>query len=123
MGWIQDIVPNHMAVDSDNRLLMDILENGSSSRYFQFFDVDWDYPAASLNKRILAPFLGWFYGECREDGEITLQYVPEGFNAAYYNLALPLRIESYLNLFKNLPQLKRQLTEDDPDFIKLYKAC
>ena len=62
MGWIQDIVPNHMAVDSDNRLLMDILENGSSSRYFQFFDVDWDYPAASLNKRILAPFLGWFWG-------------------------------------------------------------
>jgi len=49
MGWIQDVVPNHMAIDSENRLPMDILENGSSSRYFQFFDVDWDYPAASLN--------------------------------------------------------------------------
>ena len=35
-GVDQDIVPNHMAMDSDNRLLMDILENGSSSRYFQF---------------------------------------------------------------------------------------
>ncbi|MGB9292396.1 MAG: alpha-amylase family glycosyl hydrolase, partial [Desulfobaccales bacterium] len=89
MGWIQDIVPNHMAVDSDNRLLMDILENGSSSRYFQFFDVDWDYPAASLNKRILAPFLGWFYGECLENGEIALQYGPDGFKVAYYNLAFP----------------------------------
>jgi (1->4)-alpha-D-glucan 1-alpha-D-glucosylmutase len=52
MRWIQDIVPNHMAIDSENRMLMDILENGSSSRYFQFFDVDWDYPAASLSKRI-----------------------------------------------------------------------
>ena len=40
MGWIQDIVPNHMAMDSENRLLMDILENGSSSRYFRFFDID-----------------------------------------------------------------------------------
>jgi len=119
MGWIQDIVPNHMAIDSENRLLMDILENGSSSRYFQFFDVDWDYPAASLNKRILAPFLGRFYGESLEDGEIALQYGPDGFKAAYYNLAFPLRIESYSDLFKNLSQLKKKLAEDDPDFIKL----
>ena len=119
MGWIQDIVPNHMAIDSENRMLMDILENGPSSRYFQFFDVDWDYPAANLNKRILAPFLGRFYGECLEDGEIALQYGPDGFKAAYYNLAFPLRIESYLNLFNNLSQLKRKLAEDNPDFIKL----
>ncbi|MGO9021293.1 MAG: malto-oligosyltrehalose synthase [Syntrophobacteraceae bacterium] len=119
MGWIQDIVPNHMAIDSENRLLMDILENGSSSRYFRFFDVDWDYPAASLNKRILAPFLGRFYGESLEDGEIALQYGPDGFKAAYYNLAFPLRIESYLNLFSNLSQLKKKLAEDNPDFIKL----
>jgi (1->4)-alpha-D-glucan 1-alpha-D-glucosylmutase len=119
MGWIQDIVPNHMAVDSDNRLLMDILENGSSSRYYQFFDVDWEYPAVSLDKRILAPFLGKFYGECLEDGEITLQYGPDGFKVAYYNLAFPLRIESYLNLFNNLPKLKRKLARDNFDFIKL----
>ena len=38
---------------------------------------------------------------------------------AYFNLALPLRIESYLNLFNNLSELKRKLAEDDPDFIKL----
>jgi (1->4)-alpha-D-glucan 1-alpha-D-glucosylmutase len=119
LGWIQDIVPNHMAMDSDNRLLMDIWENGASSRYFQFFDVDWDYPAASLNKRILAPFLGWFYGECLENGEITLQYGPNGFQVAYYNLAFPLRIESYINLFNNLPQLKKKFPEDNFDFIKL----
>jgi (1->4)-alpha-D-glucan 1-alpha-D-glucosylmutase len=119
MGWIQDIVPNHMAIDSENRLLMDILENGYRSKFFQFFDVDWDHPAASLNKRILAPFLGRFYGECLEAGEIALQYGPDGFKAAYYNIAFPLRIESYLNLFKNLVHLKRKLADDNPDFIKL----
>jgi (1->4)-alpha-D-glucan 1-alpha-D-glucosylmutase len=119
MGWIQDIVPNHMAIDSENRLLMDILENGSSSRYYHFFDVDWDYPAASLNQRILAPFLGRFYGECLEAGEIALQYGPDGFKVAYYNLTFPLRIESYLNLFNNLSKLKKKLGEDNPDFIKL----
>ena len=35
MGWIQDIVPNHMAMDSENRLLMDILVNGYNSQYFR----------------------------------------------------------------------------------------
>lgn len=119
MGWIQDIVPNHMAMDSDNRFLMDILENGPRSKYFKFFDVDWDHPAASLNKRILAPFLGRFYGECLEDGEIVLEYGPDGFKVAYYNIAFPLRIDSYLNVFKDLAQLKRKLADDDPDFIKL----
>lgn len=119
MGWIQDIVPNHMAMDSDNRFLMDILENGPRSKYFKFFDVDWDHPAASLNKRILAPFLGRFYGECLEDGEIALKYGPDGFKVAYYNIAFPLRIDSYLNVFKDLAQLKRKLADDDPDFIKL----
>jgi (1->4)-alpha-D-glucan 1-alpha-D-glucosylmutase len=62
MGWLQDIVPNHMAIDSDNQMLMDVLANGSNSRYVPFFDVDWDHSAASLNKRVLAPFLGRFYG-------------------------------------------------------------
>jgi (1->4)-alpha-D-glucan 1-alpha-D-glucosylmutase len=119
MGWIQDIVPNHMAMDSENRLLMDIFENGYRSKYFTFFDVDWDHPDASLNKRILAPFLGRFYGECLEDGEIALEYGPDGFRVAYYNIVFPLRIESYLIFFNNLSQLKNKLAEDNPDFIKL----
>lgn len=119
MGWIQDIVPNHMAMDSENRLLMDIFENGHRSESVQFFDVDWDHPAAGLNKRILAPFLGRFYGECLEDGEIALQYGPDGFKVAYYSIVFPLRIESYLNFFKDLNRLKRDLADDEPDFIKL----
>jgi (1->4)-alpha-D-glucan 1-alpha-D-glucosylmutase len=119
MGWIQDIVPNHMAMDSENRFLMDIFENGCRSKYFRFFDVDWDHPDVSLNKRILAPFLGRFYGECLEDGEIALEYGPDGFKIAHQNTAFPLRIESYPSLFNNLSRLKRELAEDNPDFVKL----
>src|SRR5438552_17475963 len=37
MGWVQDIVPNHMAYDSENRMLMDVLENGPNSSFAQFF--------------------------------------------------------------------------------------
>ena len=119
MGWIQDIVPNHMAMDSGNAILMDILVNGYNSQYFNFFDVDWGNPPAGPNKRLLAPFLGKFYGDCLEDGEIALTYGPDGFKVAYYNLAFPLRIESYSYLFKDLSPLKRKLAEDDPDFIKV----
>ncbi|MGO8821747.1 MAG: malto-oligosyltrehalose synthase [Desulfomonilaceae bacterium] len=118
MGWVQDIVPNHMAMDSENGILMDILVNGYNSQYFNFFDVDWGNPPAGPNKRLLAPFLGKFYGDCLEDGEITLTYGPDGFKVAYYDLAFPLRIESYPYLFKDLARLKRKLAEDDPEFIK-----
>ena len=33
LGWIQDIVPNHMAVSGDNGMLVDVLENGEFSKY------------------------------------------------------------------------------------------
>lgn len=36
IGWLQDIVPNHMAYDSQNAFLMDILENGRESIYSDF---------------------------------------------------------------------------------------
>jgi (1->4)-alpha-D-glucan 1-alpha-D-glucosylmutase len=119
MGWIQDIVPNHMAMDSDNQLLMDILENGLHSRYINFFDVDWGPPTSSAGKRLLAPFLGKFYGECLEDGEIALQYGPDGFKVTYYDLAFPLRIDTYPSILNDLDRLKDRLSEDHPDFIKL----
>ena len=44
MGWLQDIVANHMAFDYENQMLMDVLENGQSSQYFSFFDIEWDSP-------------------------------------------------------------------------------
>ncbi len=37
MGWLQDIVPNHMAFDGENQMLMDVLENGRHSEYVDYF--------------------------------------------------------------------------------------
>ena len=43
MGQILDIVPNHLYVGSeDNAWWLDVLENGPSSLYSPFFDIDWD---------------------------------------------------------------------------------
>ena len=44
IGWLQDIVPNHMAFDSRNLWLKDVLEKGKQSNYALFFDIDWGSP-------------------------------------------------------------------------------
>jgi len=120
MGWLQDIVPNHMAFDYENQKLVDVLENGPSSQYFGFFDIEWDHPYESIKSRVLAPFLGRFYGESLEEGEIKLRYTKNGFSLGYYDQVLPLRLESYVHLLTyRLHLLKKKLGGDHPDYVKL----
>lgn len=120
MGWLQDIVPNHMAFDHENAMLMDVLENGECSPYFRFFDIDWEHPYESMKGRILAPFLGRFYAETLEQGEIKLKYDPEGFAVTYYEWVFPLKIESYAAILTHqLDTLKRRVGRNHPDFINL----
>jgi (1->4)-alpha-D-glucan 1-alpha-D-glucosylmutase len=117
MGWLQDIVPNHTAFDGENRMLMDIFESGLSSVFFDFFDIEWN---EGVQGKILAPFLGSFYAECLENGEIQLKYDQAGLSINYYALRFPLKIESYATVFDHhLGRLKRQLGSDHPDFMKL----
>jgi (1->4)-alpha-D-glucan 1-alpha-D-glucosylmutase len=119
MGWIQDIVPNHMAYVSQNHMLMDILERGERSRYFNFFDIDWHHPYESLNERLLAPFLGKTYAQSLENGEITLGYGSNGLTINYYDLKFPLKIETYINVLTyGLRTLQERLGEEHPDYIK-----
>ncbi|MGH7889595.1 MAG: alpha-amylase family glycosyl hydrolase, partial [Thermodesulfobacteriota bacterium] len=110
MGIVQDIVPNHMAFDYENRMLMNILENGESSEYFNFFDIEWSHPYESASGKLLAPFLGRLYGECLEDGEIKLKYGNDGFSITYYDVKLPLKLESYTAIITHrLNILKKRL--------------
>ncbi len=95
MGLLQDIVPNHMVYSIKNPMVADVLESGERSRYFRFFDVDWDYRSAGLQGRILAPFLGEHYGDALEEGAIRLTFSQSGFAIDYHGLIFPLRLESY----------------------------
>ncbi len=116
--WLQDVVPNHMAFNGHNPFLVSILENGPQSPYFHFFDIDWDHPYESIHNKVLAPFLGQFYGRALEQGEIQLVYDIEGLGIKYYDLRLPLRIDTYTEVFThNLPSLKRRLGKEHPDYI------
>jgi (1->4)-alpha-D-glucan 1-alpha-D-glucosylmutase len=72
LGLIVDIVPNHMAIGSENAWWMDVLARGRGSAHACYFDIDWDPPNRSLAGKILLPVLGRPYGEALEAGEIAL---------------------------------------------------
>lgn len=119
LGWIQDIVPNHVAYHGENTILQDIFENGAQSKYFEFLDIDWDH-RQGLRGKLLAPFLGKMYAECLESGEIQLKYDHNGLCACYYELQFPLKIQSYYQVFSHqIPQLEKQLGENHPDIFHL----
>ncbi|MBD3420674.1 MAG: malto-oligosyltrehalose synthase [Chitinivibrionales bacterium] len=99
MGWIQDIVPNHMAFDHRNPMLHDVLQHGPNSKFFRFFDIDWDHPYEYLHGKVLAPFLGKPYGQCLQDGDLHLVYSGPGFSLTYYDKHFPVRFESYWLIF------------------------
>ena len=117
--WLQDIIPNHMAYSHENQWLMDVLENGRHSPYFNFFDIDWDHPCKKLNKRVLAPFLGKFYLKAIEHGEIYLSYNNTGFTVNYYNIKFPLKIATYeFILTWRIDSLKKKLGDNHQDLIQ-----
>ena len=120
LGWLQDIIPNHMAYSNENTMLMDIFEKGQTSDYYSFFDVDWEHPYEGIRGRMLAPFLGTFFGEALENGQIKLSFDDSGLWVTYFDIRFPLKMESYLNIFTHdLGRLKSILGSDHSDFTKL----
>ena len=61
---ILDIVPNHMAIHRENPWWWDVLENGPSSAYAEFFDVDWEPPEQRIHNMLLMPVLGINMASC-----------------------------------------------------------
>lgn len=98
LGWMQDIVPNHMAFHPSNRYLAELFEQGPRSLYREFFDVDWNHPDPALRGRLLAPFLGSHLSDALDKRETTLCFDDQGFGIRYYDLRLPVCLESYADL-------------------------
>ena len=96
MGHILDLVPNHMGIArSANPWWQDVLENGPSSRFASFFDIDWHPLKPELEQKVLLPILGDSYGAVLERQEITLQYMNGSFSARYFETVLPVSPGTY----------------------------
>ncbi len=90
MGQVLDIVPNHMAIGPTNRYWWDVLENGQSSRYATWFDIDWQSVEVKLQNKVLIPVLGDQYGKVLAAGQIQIHLDENRFRVCYGDHSFPL---------------------------------
>jgi len=91
MGQVLDIVPNHMAIAGDqNPWWWDVLENGPSSRYALYFDVDWESSEERWPNKVLLPVLGDHYGRVLEAGDLQLRFGEGLFTLHYHEHRFPI---------------------------------
>jgi (1->4)-alpha-D-glucan 1-alpha-D-glucosylmutase len=121
MGLILDIVPNHMCIsDPSNRWWTDVLENGPSSPYAKFFDIDWLPPKSDLENKVLLPILGDQYGRVLERQQITLESERGAFVARYYEHGFPIAPRTWtLVIEPMLGPLKARLGENHQHVLEL----
>ena len=116
MGQILDIVPNHMCIEGQgNALWMDVLENGPSSPYAGFFDIDWHPVKKELENKILIPILGEQYGKALENGDLRLTFEEGSFFVYYHDHKLPIIPKTYSNILTLcIADLEQEIGEADP---------
>ncbi|MGA9883150.1 MAG: malto-oligosyltrehalose synthase [Candidatus Acidiferrales bacterium] len=126
MGLLLDIVPNHMAASDDNPWWMDVLENGPSSSYADYFDIDW-HPATTKaaflqDNRVLLPFLGDLYGNVLENCELALRLDDSGFFIQYFDHRFPLDPKSYEPVIVGIAEFLAQRETVDGDESRAISA-
>ncbi len=104
MGWIQDIVPNHMAFSMENPWLYDVMERGVFSEFYNTFDIipqasgqqAGQKPAVAFTaERIMVPFLGKSLDETVRAGELQLAFGADGFCFRYHDQEYPAAISTW----------------------------
>jgi (1->4)-alpha-D-glucan 1-alpha-D-glucosylmutase len=96
MGQILDFVPNHMGIaEPGNKWWADVLENGPSSMYAPYFDIDWSPLKSDLHDKVLLPILTDQYGRVLERGELQVRFEEGAFYLAYQNQKLPIAPGTY----------------------------
>ncbi|MFA6916792.1 MAG: malto-oligosyltrehalose synthase [Parachlamydiales bacterium] len=102
LGLMLDIVPNHMAIEGkQNPWWWDVLENGFSSAFATYFDVDWEASEKRWCNKILLPVLGDHYGRVLENGEIKLLRQEGSFIILYQDHSFPVDPSSLAELINN----------------------
>jgi len=123
MGQILDFVPNHMGVmGSDNAWWLDVLENGQTSPYAEYFDIDWRPVREELRNKVLLPVLGDHYGAVLERGDLALELNPERgeLSVRYYEHRFPLDPATYPSVLGlDRERLAARLGREDGHFLEL----
>jgi (1->4)-alpha-D-glucan 1-alpha-D-glucosylmutase len=119
MGLLLDIVPNHMGVGNDSLWWQDVLENGRSSAYAGYFDIDWDPLNPDMKDKLLLPILGGQYGEELEAKRIQVELADGRFWVRYFDHRIPVAPRSLPTIFRDeeldelgVPQSFRDILRD-----------
>jgi len=113
MGQLLDFVPNHMGIAEPlNQWWMDVLENGPSSMYAPYFDIDWHPLKSDLRGKVLLPILSDQYGRVLERGELQVHFEEGAFYLSYYDRRLPIAPGTYRHILEiarqNLAKYKQE---------------
>jgi (1->4)-alpha-D-glucan 1-alpha-D-glucosylmutase len=120
MGQLLDTVPNHMGISgNENPWWNDVLENGPSSAYAGYFDIDWRPVKPQLRDKVLLPVLGAPYGEVLESRQLQLRYEAGAFVVAYFEHRFPIAPDSYVRILGlRSEELGQTLGADSADFME-----
>lgn len=121
MGVVSDTVPNHVCIaDPGNAWWFDVLENGPSSPYASYFDIDWHPPKQDLSDKVLLPVLAAQYGRVLENQEITVIHHEGAFTATYGEMVFPLAPRTWTAILEPaMVTLEREPGEANHDTLEL----
>jgi (1->4)-alpha-D-glucan 1-alpha-D-glucosylmutase len=121
LGLILDVVPNHMGIGADaNAWWRDVMENGPSSPYAAFFDIDWAPVKVELENKVLLPVLPDQYGAVLERQDIQLELVDGAFWIRCPGGRLPIDPSSYAQILaSDHAELTERLGAEHPQMSEL----
>ena len=82
--------PTIWRLGPQNRYWWDVLENGPSSRYATWFDIDWHPVEVKLQNKVLIPVLGDQYGRILGAGQIKVEHDGDCFQVRYADNLFPV---------------------------------
>lgn len=93
IGWLQDIVPNHMANHPENPWIDNVLELGPLSPYYRHFDINWQ--SKTGEGQVMVPILGKPLEQVLANNEVQLKFSRQGFKLEYFEHHLPVSAAAY----------------------------
>src|SRR4029450_12439351 len=96
-----------------NAWWMDVLENGPSSSYAPYFDIDWEPSISHLRAKVLLPILGGPYGRVLERGELQVRFKEGTFYVLYGERKLPIAPGTYRYILEVALKNLAEYRDDD----------
>jgi (1->4)-alpha-D-glucan 1-alpha-D-glucosylmutase len=108
MGLVLDIVPNHMGIcGPDNIWWWDVLKKGRSSRFADYFDIDWQPSNPDVRGKILVPVLGDEYERILMNHELQIGVESHALTLRYHDHLFPLSPDSETGLPREAVEIQK----------------